>query len=237
MKSIKEFILELIPFIIGSMVFAYIVFIGILIGRLMETNLTGKGDVSFWEMLSAIGSVLGAIAVPIALACWVSYNEKKRDEEQRKREDRAIIYRLIENKIYPITKNFIPYSKFIGKEHVFDDIWNALASFETLISHTVYNFVGKECRLLTDIILAVKKFPVTDTYDLHVFYIDLLDVLDTLEVVFLDRKTYEKRKIGFFIGLLLKEGILKKITEEILEKNNYTINIQDMSEIKDIIEK
>ena len=137
---------------------------GILMGRLIETNLTGKGYVSFWEMISAIATVvgsIGAVAVPVILTLWVRRNEKKRDEELKRREDRVYIQTYIDKYLLPVVFEYLEFNKlkyledteklveiFKELEHYYRKIFVAITGFKYIIQQSQHSYmsVGLECQ-------------------------------------------------------------------------------------------
>ena len=65
-------------------------FIILFVHNIPVINFIGTGgDASFWEMISAIGTIIGAILVPLALGVWAWYSEKKRDKRNKQRQTRS----------------------------------------------------------------------------------------------------------------------------------------------------
>ena len=240
MKSIKEFILELTPFIIGSMVFAYIVFIGILIGRLMETNLTGKGDVSFWEMLSAIGSVLGAIAVPIALACWGVNSEKhktareqariERDKaEQRRKEDKEYISNYVKEELRPLTYGWYDF-KALKKDDVYkDELRNLLhksssklCNLEVTIGYLSYSYVEEFLGLIDNIMLKIRYNENLSIEEIKSSFISYsVAIYSILFFLLMDEIQYQEKSLVCVCNFINQKGNIRDLTLEVLSAPKY----------------
>ena len=60
---------------------------------------TSTGNATFWEMISALGSIL----VPIVLAWWALYSEKQKDIRAKRKEDKEYIHNYIKEELIPYT--------------------------------------------------------------------------------------------------------------------------------------
>ncbi len=81
----------------------WILVIGFVLGFISYEQLsnfsTTEGNASFWEIISALGSLL----VPIVLAIWAWYSEHQKNKKAKREKDKEYIQIYVENKLMPLT--------------------------------------------------------------------------------------------------------------------------------------
>ena len=201
-----------------------------------EWLITNKELISIY---SSVFQTIGAIAVPIALACWGVNSEKhktareqariERDKaEQRRKEDKEYISTYIKENLIPFTEDKYKFKAKDGTKEYEEEIKGIVANCSTnliylqfAIQHLSYLYMDEYFSILDRFIDEILKRDISEK-ELKEFFRTFSIVIRAIPIfLHMGMPRYQKEIIDMMNLFVKYKGKIRDITLEVLSEPKY----------------
>ena len=228
----------------------WILVIGFVLGFISYEQLsnfsTTEGNASFWEIISALGSLL----VPIVLAIWAWYSEHQKNKKAKREKDREIILTYVREELIPLTSDKYKFKEHVEEDfrveikYLFENCYNKLGRLKQITDISSYSYMGEHLNLLIELTFNNVFFNDLSKQDLLDFHKGISSNINDIRILLLhDEEQYKKNVLLGVYSFIEFKGEVRDFTLEFF-KNCYPLyydyaqnGLKLFSEMKQEIEK
>ena len=173
------------------------------------------GNASFWEMTSAIGSLL----VPLVIFWWATADQKRKDKRDKREKDKETILAYIEKELIPLTSGKYEFKEQIEEnskteiKKLFEDYYSQLSYLKQIIDISSYSYMGEYINLLIGLTWYILAHHDLSKQDLLCFHKGISSNITSIFILLLQNKNQYKKIVLFEVTHFTSdEGKITDIT-------------------------
>ena len=205
-----------------------------------EWLITNKELISIY---SSVFQTIGAIAVPIALACWAWYSENKKDERDKKDKEKEyisnyvkeeLIYftvdKYLEKKLISFTIDDVDFGLRIENEdeykkeikRIFKIYIVRFTHLQTSMRYLSYSYMETHFNLLYRLSKNFSRQNNLSSEELHNAFVRLsINIHNILVFLIMSENEYQEEVVDTILTFVENRGKIRDITLEVLSEPKY----------------